>query len=129
YLRYSFTKGTDQEVSFLASSVELRPGVRLLDAGCGPGRHARVLAAMGVRVVGVDVSDRFLRIARGDVPDARFVRADIRRLPFAGVFDVAISLCQGGFGLLRGPGGGEEDDLVAMSSLRHALRPGGRLVV
>src|SRR6187402_2492392 len=48
YLRYSFTKGTEQEVAFLVDALDLRPGDRVLDVGCGPGRHALLLARRGI---------------------------------------------------------------------------------
>ena len=48
YLRYSFTKGTVQEVDFLVAALGLSPGSRVLDVGCGPGRHAHELARRGV---------------------------------------------------------------------------------
>jgi len=44
YLRYSFTKGTRQEVDAVVGWLGLRPGMRVLDVGCGPGRHAHELA-------------------------------------------------------------------------------------
>ena len=56
YLRYSFTKGTEQEVAFLVDALGLAPGQRVLDVGCGPGRHALALAARGIEVVGIDIS-------------------------------------------------------------------------
>ena len=49
YLRYSFTKGTSQEVDFLVDALELAPGHRVLDVGCGPGRHAHELARRDLR--------------------------------------------------------------------------------
>ena len=58
YLRYSFTMGTANEVGFLTDVLDLRPGMRVLDVGCGPGRHARALGEAGIEVVGVDISQR-----------------------------------------------------------------------
>lgn len=127
YLRYSFTKGTAQEVEFLVGVLGLHPGERLLDVGCGPGRHALTFAARGVEVVGVDIAQRFIDIARertspGDL--VTFERMDARALPFRGEFDAAISLCQGAFGLV-GPG----SDVDVLAGMARALRPRGRFAV
>lgn len=125
YLRYSFTKGTAQEVEFLAGALGLEPGMRVLDVGCGPGRHAHALAARGIEVHGIDISQRFVDLATAAAPPlATFERLDARRLRFDAEFDAAVSLCQGAFGLV-GPGA-DEDVLAGMA---RALRPGGRLAV
>jgi cyclopropane fatty-acyl-phospholipid synthase-like methyltransferase len=105
YLRYSFTKGTDQEVGFLVEALALRPGMRVLDVGCGPGRHSLALAARGIEVVGVDISGPFVDLATEGAAAvapglATFERMDARTMDFAAEFDVAISLCQGAFGLV-----------------------------
>lgn len=123
YLRYSFTKGTGQEVGFLVDALGLTAGARLLDVGCGPGRHTNALGALGVAVTGLDISERFVRIGRGDGVDAAsFVRGDALRLPFTdGAFDVALSLCQGGFGLVLG------DDGDVLTEMARVVRPGGLL--
>ena len=125
YLRYSFTKGTEQEVDFLVEELGLGRGQRVLDVGCGPGRHAHALAARGIEVVGVDIAQRFVELAGAGAPaGARFVRADARHLPVAPrAFDAAISLCQGGFGLVPG----EDGDVL--TGLAEAVRPGGRVAV
>jgi SAM-dependent methyltransferase len=130
YLRYSFTKGTRQEVAFLVDVLGIRPGMRVLDVGCGPGRHAHALAAQGVEVVGIDISQRFVDLASIDAPPgATFLRRDARELGFDAEFDVAISLCQGAFGLTGGPGAPLDGDGAVLAGMARALRPGGRLAV
>ena len=124
YLRYSFTKGTEQEVAFLSDALDLQPGMRVLDVGCGPGRHAHELARLGVAVHGIDISERFVELARENAPEnATFERADARKLAFDGEFDAAISLCQGGFGLVG------EDDPSVLDGMARAIRPGGVLAL
>ncbi|MDQ3945296.1 MAG: class I SAM-dependent methyltransferase [Actinomycetota bacterium] len=130
YLRYSFTKGTDQEVAFLVEELGLVSGMRVLDVGCGPGRHAHALARSGLEVVGVDISERFVELARRDAPPgATFVRGDARALGYDGEFDAVISLCQGGFGLSGGPGSPIDPDGDVLAGMAGALRPRGLLAL
>ena len=126
YLRYSFTKGTVQEVDHIVGALDLSAGDRVLDVGCGPGRHAHELARRGMIVHGVDVSERFVEIAESNAPDgATFERLDARSLHFDAEFDAAICLCQGAFGLMTATG---EDDIV-ISGISRSLRRGGRLAL
>ena len=126
YLRYAFTKGTEQEVDFLVEVLDLQPGRdRVLDVGCGPGRHAHALARRGIDVVGIDISERFVELARRNAPpQALFEVCDARRLPFVDEFDAVISLCQGAFGLV-----GEDDPSVLDGMARAAKAGTGRVAL
>jgi cyclopropane fatty-acyl-phospholipid synthase-like methyltransferase len=130
YLRYSFTKGTVQEVDFLMGALQLQAGQRVLDVGCGPGRHAHEFARRGVTVHGIDIAQRFVDVATAAAPDgATFERLDARDLVSAsalhGTFDAVVCLCQGAFGLMTANG---DDDLV-LAGMAAALRPGARLAL
>lgn len=128
YLRNSFTKGTDQEVGFLVEALALEAPMRVLDVGCGPGRHSLALARRGFDVVGVDRSEEFITLARDAAAEesltARFDVADVRDLAYDGEFDVAICLCQGGFGLLGG-----HDELDVFGRIARSVRRGGALAI
>jgi SAM-dependent methyltransferase len=126
YLRYSFTKGTVQEVDHIVEALRLAPGDRVLDVGCGPGRHARELAQRGIVVHGIDISERFIEIAARNAPaGATFERLDARSLSFDAEFDAVICLCQGAFGMMTANG----EDAVVVERMAGALRPGGRLAL
>ncbi len=133
YLRYSFTRGTEQEIDFLVTTLGLEPGMRVLDVGCGPGRHAHALARRGIETHGVDISHRFVELARADAPaGATFERLDARMLPFDGDFDAAISLCQGAFGLAAMPGEpvpATDPDGEILTGMARAVRVGGAVAV
>ncbi len=112
----------------------VRPGERVLDLGCGSGRHAFEAARWGAKVVALDVGEEELSGVRGtflamlaaqelDVGtcSAGAVRGDARCLPFEdGVFDRVIAAEV----LEHIP-----EDTTAMSELARVLRPGGTLAV
>lgn len=132
----------------IATLLAVEPGDRVLDAGCGSGRHARVIASRGVAVVGLERSGESLRRATAKAPagasgvpgevernvlrahrpehvDApSYVRADLRALPFRPrSFDAAYSWYASLFMF------DEEVNLACLVALAAVLRPGGRLLV
>jgi len=135
YERYSFTKGTEQEVDVLIDLLGISPGQRLLDVGCGTGRHSHAFAARGFEVVGVDISSRFVEVANARASELEtYVLADARHLAFDAEFDAVISLCQGAFGLTGGPGSTDslperELDEPILDGIARALKPGARAAV
>ncbi len=78
----------------LGALAGLRPGSRVLDAGCGNGRFARELARRGFSVCGVEIDAKGVACAREVCPSGHFERAsvydDLRGL--LGAFDAVVSL-------------------------------------
>jgi len=130
YLRYSFTRGTAQEVEALIEMLGIQAGQRILDVGCGPGRHTNELGRRGFTVHGIDISERFIELAGEDsVGDVTFEVADAMTWRAKEPFDVAISLCQGAFGLAGGPGSSSsvDPDTSLLANIASNLVLGGRL--
>jgi SAM-dependent methyltransferase len=129
YLQYGFTQGTTQEVDFLDDLLGLPAGARILDVGCGPGRHSLELARRGYRPVGVDIAPRFIEIARRRADEeglaADFIVVDARDLAFDQAFDAAICLCEGAFGLA----GDEDGHGRVLTGVSRALLPGAPFVL
>ena len=130
YLKYSFTKGTKQEIDFLVEALPLVGGDRVIDIGCGPGRHCNELAIRGYKAFGIDISATFIEQASASaVEGASFRRLDARLLQdeieLQCKFDVAICLCQGAFGVMLD----DSDDLDVLRGAAAVLRPGGLLAL
>ena len=99
----------------------LRPKSRILDAGCGPGHHARLLAHGGHEVVAIDLSEGMLDQARKRVQTARFIKMDLQTLSFgAATFDAIWCAAA----ILHVP---REQLAAVLRRFRRVLKPGGLL--
>jgi ubiquinone/menaquinone biosynthesis C-methylase UbiE len=99
--------------------VAVHPGERVLDIACGPGNLASVLVAGGADLVGIDLAEGMLQLARRDVPGGRFLVMDGELLEFADAsFDAAV--CGHGYQFMSDLG-------RAFAEARRVLRAGGRL--
>jgi len=115
---YRTTRGIVGDL--LAPHVAGRTGLRVLDAGCGPGGNGEWLAAHGT-VVGLDRSPDALHFVHTRRPAVRAVRGDVTALPIAdATIDLAIAITV----LYAVP-----DDVAAVAELTRVLTPGGALVV
>ncbi|MGW7209871.1 class I SAM-dependent DNA methyltransferase [Streptomyces sp. NPDC054837] len=102
----------------------LSAGSRVLDLGCGTGiPTARQLAQGGLDVVGVDLSDRMVTLARRQVPTGTFHRADIADLRPDGPRDLGrFDAVAAFFSLLML----ERAEIpLAVRTIHHLLVPGG----
>ncbi|HYU59541.1 MAG TPA: class I SAM-dependent methyltransferase [Solirubrobacterales bacterium] len=98
----------------------LRPGIRILDAGCGPGANYPWLSRYG-EVVGADYSPEAVRLARERHPEMEAVEADITELPFEDAsFDLTIEVT-----VLTVV----EDDRRAVAELARVTRRGGAVLL
>ncbi|MGR4850385.1 class I SAM-dependent DNA methyltransferase [Streptomyces sp. LARHCF252] len=71
--------------AMLAAFAELaRPLGPVADLGCGPGKVTAHLAALGVQVLGVDVSPRMVELARAAYPELRFTVGSMTALEIGG---------------------------------------------
>jgi SAM-dependent methyltransferase len=127
YDRFLVPKIFEPWARILLDAVDLRPGEAVLDVATGPGTVARAAATrVGPtgRVVGVDISQPMLAVARGKprtdgMAAIEFLESPATALPVPDTeFDVV--LCQQGMQFFP-------DRALALVEMRRALRPGGRL--
>lgn len=121
-------QAADRQVDALIRLVGLPGGARVLDLGCGPGRHALPLARRGFRVTGVDRTPAYLaearRRAEAEGLAIELVHADMRDFRRPVAFDLVINMFTS-FGYFED----EADDLRVARNMYESLRPGGRAVL
>ena len=123
-----FVTGTIGECDFIEKEIEYNKAVRILDIGCGTGRHTIELTKRGYNVVGVDLSESQLKRAKEKAAVQNlqivFQKHDARNLPFLREFDLVIMLCEGGFSLMET----DEMNYQILRNASNALTHKGKLI-
>jgi len=105
YDHESFTQGTTGECDFIENEIPFDKNLKILDIGCGTGRHSIELTKRGYHVTGIDLSVSQLQRAGEKAVEQGlhidFQKQDSRDLPFIEEFDLAIMLCEGAFPLME----------------------------
>jgi len=127
YAQNPFAQHTKAEVDFFLSLFALPRGCRILDMGCGVGRHSIELARRGFKVTGVDLSSGMLeqgrKAAAQENVEVDFIQADAAQWSSTEPFDAAISLCEGGMGLIERGADAESHDSAILSNIAQSLKP------
>ncbi|RDC58801.1 class I SAM-dependent methyltransferase [Adhaeribacter pallidiroseus] len=128
YDQEGFTQGTLGECDFLEQELQFNKSLRILDVGCGTGRHAIELAKRGYSVTGIDLSESLLTKARQKAEDNQvqvdFLRQDARHLTFKQEFEATIMLCEGGFPLMET----DEMNFAILQNVTTALKSPGKFI-
>ncbi|MGV2831885.1 class I SAM-dependent methyltransferase [Myxosarcina sp. GI1(2024)] len=128
YDRENFTQGTIGECDFLEQEINYNKNCKILDIGCGTGRHSIELAKRGYTVVGIDLSKSLLQRAREKAAaqnlQIAFLQCDARNLTYLNEFDLVIMLCEGGFSLMET----DEMNFQILQNAANALKPKGKLI-
>jgi ubiquinone/menaquinone biosynthesis C-methylase UbiE len=103
--------------------LNLRPGAHILDLCCGYGRHSQSWRKNGYDPVGLDLSADLLEIASQDPSPGKWIRGDVRHLPFSSESFEAATFMFISFGYFDT----EEEDLTALQEVWRILSPGGGL--
>lgn len=126
YDNENFTQGTTGECDFIEKEINFNKSRKIIDVGCGTGRHSIELTRRGYNVTGVDLSESQLKRAKEKSIDlkVRFLKHDARNLPFSNEFDMAIMLCEGSFPLMET----DEMNFEILKNITKSLKNPGKLI-
>lgn len=112
-------------IAHLTRELNLVPGSRILDMGCGQGRHCILLNELGFDVTGIDLSLSNIEAANHfSRKDLNFLQHDMR-VPLEGLeFDVVVNLFTS-FGYFKNA----EENLQVLQAAHTVLKPGGLFVL
>lgn len=128
YDKEVFTRGTSGECDFIEKEINFDKSKKILDIGCGTGRHAIELAKRGYAVTGIDLSESQLKSARLKAAqlslEIDFRKHDARLSHFLHAYDLVIMLCEGGFPLMET----DAMNFQILQNAAHALTSTGKFI-
>ena len=123
-----YVHGTVGECDFIEQEIRRNKSLKIIDIGCGTGRHSIELAKRGYQVIGIDLSESQLKRAQEKAKEAGvticFQKHDARNLPFKREFDLAIMLCEGGFSLMET----DEMNFEILKNATKSLKNNGKFI-
>ena len=116
-----------QVVEFLWDVLELQPGMTVLDLGCGAGFQARLLAERGIKVHGIEISNKLAQYAAREAKkrklSATFEAADMRTFAVDKPFDRVVVLGMSfGFGT-------DEENRATLQNIYRSTKAGGKVLL
>jgi 2-polyprenyl-3-methyl-5-hydroxy-6-metoxy-1,4-benzoquinol methylase len=128
-----YAKPWKEEVDFMEEVFNLAPGSRLLDVGCGTGRHSVELARRGYQVTGIDFSAGMLNEGRKAAQQAgvevEWIQCDATQYQAAQPFDGAICMLEAAFALFVVGQDPIEKDFAILRNVNRALKPDARFML
>ncbi len=126
YLKFDEHPETDLEIEFLLRTLKFKSDTRILDIGCGYGRHALPISQKGYSVFGIDRSPVMLSAAQSKNANRnlRLLLSDMRSLPFSNAFHIALSLFSS-FGYFQD----EDENFQVLQQISSSLLPGGQFLI
>jgi len=123
-----FVKGTIGECDFIERELNFNKELKILDVGCGTGRHAIELTKRGYTVTGIDLSESQIKRAKEKAKienlEIQFLVEDARNISFKDAFEVAIMMCEGGFPLMET----DEENFEILKSVSQSIKVKGTFI-
>jgi len=128
YDQEHYTQGTIGECDFIEKEIKYNKSLKIIDIGCGTGRHTIELTTRGYNVVGIDLSEAQLQQAKEKAKiknlQIDFEKHDARNLPFKNQFDLAIMLVEGSFPLMET----DEMNYEILKNVSTSLKQNGKFI-
>ncbi|MCX8094784.1 MAG: class I SAM-dependent methyltransferase [Caldisericia bacterium] len=126
YLKKQKEELTFKQVDFIINALSLKMGDKVLDLGCGIGRHILELGRRGISGLGIDFNEKYIEIGKnlkGDLENIDFKKIDMREINFQNEFNAVISIWTS-FGYFS-----DEENLFLLKKVNNSLKDNGKFLL